>query len=251
MICRWATTRHRKEVPYRAFTAAAVLRRHCDIVERKTKERPQLQTLLLTFLEKDRSEDEGQQIVAFFGELIRHDLFSHDSFVRHLIATGVFEPSWPDQEKAERYRRYLRDIPLPAHHRHEHNQRRVVLFGLSRVKEDVMNAVRVLKCTSLYLNPQGIPSSPFQWPSPAFAADLVRDSAFLSDEVGLPFHHTFLFEISRHVEHELNETVQGDTDRIKDTFSHLMANTPRYYLCLMTEWLSNCVRSCFTPKPNG
>lgn len=57
MICRWATTRHRKEVPYRAFTAAAVLRRHCDIVERKTKHRPQLQSLLLTFLEKDRSED--------------------------------------------------------------------------------------------------------------------------------------------------------------------------------------------------
>jgi hypothetical protein len=89
-------------------------------------------------------------------------------------------------------------------------------------QEDVMNAVRVLKCTSLYLNPQGIPSSPFQWPSPAFAADLVRDSAFLSDEVGLPFHHTFLFEISRHVEHELNETVQGDTYALPLSFSSLL-----------------------------
>lgn len=43
---------------------------------------------------------EGQQVVMFFGELIRHGLFSHDVFVRHLIALGVFEPSWTDQVRA-------------------------------------------------------------------------------------------------------------------------------------------------------
>jgi len=42
----------------------------------------------------------------FFGELVRHGIFSHDAFVRHLIAAGVFEPWWQDQARTT-----LRTVP--------------------------------------------------------------------------------------------------------------------------------------------
>jgi len=81
--------------------------------------------------------------------------------------------------------------------------------------------VRVLKCASLYLNPQGNPASPFQWPSPRLLGPHhhhhhfsvpFSDLSFVDQVAGLPFPPSFLIDVSRLVEQEYAADVfQGDT----------------------------------------
>lgn len=129
-------------------------------------------------------------------------------------------------------------------------------------------AVRVLKCTSLYLNPRGASSSPFQYP-PLALLNQEHESTLVLEEAGLPLQRALLLDVCRQVDHELTESLQGDwcalsfysrqhcclthrsSERLKELFSNMMNSTPRYYLCLMTEWLATCVRNCFSPNRNS
>src|SRR5205823_952311 len=65
---------------------------------------------------------EKDQIIRFYGELIRTGIFSHDYYIRHLISTGVLESSVSP---------YLTEFPLfedSSNFQHEQNQRRAAIL---------------------------------------------------------------------------------------------------------------------------
>ncbi|KAF9268799.1 hypothetical protein L218DRAFT_984144 [Marasmius fiardii PR-910] len=95
-----------------------------------------LQDRLFEWLDSSDVAGESQNIhsvALLFGELVKNALFSYTSYIQRLIARGENGLSCVEDQKPSRHRNFLRWIPL-------HNippsvlvQRKVILYGLTRV----------------------------------------------------------------------------------------------------------------------
>lgn len=91
-------------------------------------------------------EHEKKNIYKLFGELIRLGVFSHDQYIKTLIARGICY-----QFNDSPHRQFIDQIPLYNPSTHVINQRRIILYGPTGVDidEKIINDLKIRLCNAL------------------------------------------------------------------------------------------------------
>ncbi|ESK91038.1 rna polymerase ii mediator complex component [Moniliophthora roreri MCA 2997] len=106
-----------------------------------------LQDRLFEWLDSAEVSKDTQNIrtiALLYGELVKHHLFSYTGYLQRLIARGESGLSFAEPGTPSRHRSFLRWIPLYNIPSSVINQRKVTLYGLSRVypEESIIQAIK-------------------------------------------------------------------------------------------------------------
>ena len=116
LLCDWATTSFRSG-RHRGVLVARLLAMKQDVVEENERRNiPHFQEHLFNYLHEktssimERTRD-FHSLNNLFGELIRHDVFSHTHYVSSLISRGEVTTKCNSEENHHFY--FLKHIPIP------------------------------------------------------------------------------------------------------------------------------------------
>ncbi|TPX30202.1 hypothetical protein SmJEL517_g06180 [Synchytrium microbalum] len=124
-LFQWAITFSRSG-NHRPYVVGAILTRYAQ--DGRLGRRRDLQTQLQVFLDTFESShvEERRQLSELYGEIIRKDLFSLDTYIQRLISRG-------DLEASNIHKRFshIKDLPIYKAKPTQLNHRRVSLFGVT------------------------------------------------------------------------------------------------------------------------
>ena len=154
LLCDWATTSFRSG-RHRGVLVARLLAMKQDVIEENERRNvPYFQEHLFNYLHEktssimERTRD-FHSLNNLFGELIRHDVFSHTHYVSSLISRGEVTTKCNSEENHHFY--FLKHIPIPHSLRAffdrtdsedgddlkgERNQRAIALYGIGRNRKE-------------------------------------------------------------------------------------------------------------------
>ncbi|TPX49398.1 hypothetical protein SeMB42_g02631 [Synchytrium endobioticum] len=124
-LFQWAITPYRMG-HHRPYIVGAILSRYAK--DERLGERRDVQRPLQVFLDSFSSDSiqERQQLSELYGEMIRRDLFSLDTYIQRLISRGDLEGPAIHNRFA-----HIKDLPIYNASVNQINHRRVSLFGVS------------------------------------------------------------------------------------------------------------------------
>ena len=156
VLCDWAPTPYRAG-KHRGVLVAKLLAIKQDQIEENSERKlvPYFQEHLFNYLHDNASKLKEKttpfnNLIILFGELIRHDIFSHSYYVQALISRGEVTTSNNNAEH-NRHHAFLKHIPMPYsltpyfsakneddhdEQKGERNQRAISLYGMGSNRRD-------------------------------------------------------------------------------------------------------------------